>query len=154
MKLPQIKYQSPINTFVHLILKHQYKISFLFLFLSFSSIFLSLQILSWYQSHLLNITQETAKNESKNKDKMTIGETSNTIASARALGYTCLSISLKLTREIFLLWQTLLLPLLETHYLTHVLKEQAPPSPAKKEGMYQIRTTKFGENMIKLFLSS
>ena len=73
MKLPQIKYQSPINTFVHLILKHQYKISFLFLFLSFSSIFLSLQILSWYQSHLLNITQETSKSESKNKDKMTSG---------------------------------------------------------------------------------
>ena len=94
----------------------------------FSSIFLSLQNLSWYQSHLLNSTQEMAMSESENKEKMTIEETSNTIASARGPGYTSLSISLKLTREILLLWQTILLPLLETHDLTYVLKEQAPPS--------------------------
>ena len=67
----------------------------------FSSIFLSLQSLSWYQSHLLNNTQETSMSESENKDKMTIGETSNTIASTGGPRYTSLSISLKLTREIF-----------------------------------------------------
>ena len=94
----------------------------------FSSIFPSLQNLSWYQSHLLNNTQEMAMSELENKDKMIIGETSNTIASAGGPVYRSLSISLKLTREIFLLWQTLLLPLLKTHDLTHVLKEQAPPS--------------------------
>ena len=94
----------------------------------FSSIFLSLQNLSWYQSHLLNSTQEMAMSESENKERMTIGETSNTIASAGGPGYTSLSISLKLTREILLWRQTLLLPLLETHDLTYVLKEQAPPS--------------------------
>ena len=108
-----------------------------------SSIFHSLQNHSWYQSHLLKTTQEMAMSESENKDKMTIGETSKMIASAGRPGYTSLSISLKLTREIFLLWQTLLLPLLETHDLTRVLKEQAPPSTISNEKGGQVPNTDY-----------
>ena len=141
MKLPQIKHQSqwllwPPNPYKYICTSHSKtlkKNSFLFSFLCFSSIFLSLQILSWYQSHPLNSIQETIMSESENKDKMIIGETSNMIASAGARGYTTLFISLKLTREMFLLWQTLLLPLLKTHDLIHILKEQAPPPTISSE---------------------
>ena len=60
------------------------------------------------------------------------------IASVGGPGYTSLSISLKFTREILLLWQTLLLPLLKTHDLTHVLKEQASSSTISNEKGVQV----------------